>query len=113
MPPPRLPPPAQGRTMFPARIAIVVLLPLAAAGCGGYFWWTWNGHQDEITLAGVVETQEVRLGSKVGGRVAQLLTYEGATTKPGQVLVKLDIPEMIAQRDQAKARVAAAQAARD
>jgi len=65
-------------------------------------------------MAGVVETQEVRLGSKIGGRVEKLLIAEGDTIKPGQVMVVLAIPELArpARSDQ-KARVASAKAARD
>jgi multidrug resistance efflux pump len=92
---------------------LVVGVLVVAAGCGGYFWWTWNGRSESLVLAGVVETQEVRLGSKIGGRVEKLLVHEGDVTKPGQVLVQLAIPELLAQRDQARAQVAAAQAARD
>ncbi|HMP16078.1 MAG TPA: HlyD family efflux transporter periplasmic adaptor subunit, partial [Gemmatales bacterium] len=46
-------------------------------------------------------------------RVEKLLVAEGDMVQPGQVLAVLAIPEILAQRDQAKARVAAAQAARD
>jgi HlyD family secretion protein len=99
--------------MSRAKVASVIALLVIAAGCGAFFWWKWNGHRDDFKLAGVVETQEVRLGSKIGGRVAELLTYEGEVTKPGQVLVRLAIPELLAQRDQARARVASVQAARD
>lgn len=94
-----------------AILSTVVLLCLAGGGAAA--WWFWNGKKDEIRMAGVVESQEVRLGSKIGGRVDKLLVAEGETVKPGQVLVVLAIPELLAQREQTKARVASAKAARD
>jgi multidrug efflux pump subunit AcrA (membrane-fusion protein) len=92
-------------------VALVVMLLLAGGGFAA--WWFWNGKKDEIRLAGVVETQEVRLGSKIGGRVEKLLVAEGDIIKKDQVLVVLAIPELLAQHAQTKARVASAKAARD
>ncbi len=92
-------------------LALVVLLVVLGGGAAA--WYFWNGKKDEIRMAGVVESQEVRLGSKIGGRVEKLLIAEGDTVKAGQVLVVLAIPELLAQRDQTKAHVAAAQAARN
>lgn len=93
---------------------ILALLIILGLGGGAWaVWYFWNGKKDDIRLAGVVESQEVRLGSKIGGRVEELLVAEGDMTKPNQVLVKLAVPELQAQVLQAKARVAVAQAARD
>ena len=94
------------------KILLSVLLVATAAGSVGA-WYLLRGTPETIRLAGVVESQEVRLGSRVGGRVEKLLVAEGDMVQPGQVLAVLAIPEILAQRDQAKARVAAAQAARD
>jgi HlyD family secretion protein len=104
--------PPEGNKMSRINVVFLVALALVATGCGVAVWW-WNGSKEELKLAGVVETQEIRLGSKVGGRVAELLVAENDLVKPGDVLVRLAIPELLAQRDQAKARVAAAKAARD
>lgn len=87
-------------------------LALVVTGCGVAAWF-WNGKKEEIKLAGVVETQEIRLGSKVGGRVEQLLVAENDIVKKDQVLVRLAVPELLAQREQAKARAAAARAAKE
>lgn len=92
---------------------LTLVIVLGLAGGGAAAWWFWNGKKEDLRLAGVVESQEVRLGSKIGGRVQELLVTEGETIKPNQVLVKLAIPELLAQRDQAKAKLGAAKAARD
>ena len=63
-----------------------------------------------LDLPGVVETQEVRLGSKVGGRVAEVLVEEGETVEPGRLLVRYEAPELEAELRQQQAKLAAAEA---
>lgn len=64
------------------------------------------GKNSTLVFSGTVETREVRVGSKAGGRVAVVLVEEGREVEAGQVLVKLDVAELEAQRQQAEARVA-------
>src|SRR5262249_34735921 len=54
--------------------------------------------------------QEVRLSSKVGGRVADIHTFEGAVVEPDQPLVTFEEPELKAQYEQQLARLRAAEA---
>jgi len=63
-----------------------------------------------VQLPGVVEIQEVRLGSKIGGRVAEVLVREGETVAAGQLLVSFEAPEREAQLLQQQARLAGAEA---
>ena len=56
-------------------------------------------------LPGVVEVQEVRLGSKVGGRVREVHILEGDRVEPGAPLVTLDVPELEAQQAQWRAKL--------
>ena len=74
-----------------------------------YFEFFWQA-TDSMQLPGVVEIQEVRLGSKVGGRVAEVLVREGDIAEPGQLLVKFSVPEIEAQKKQQEGRLAAAEA---
>src|SRR5262249_29572395 len=83
-------------------------LVLAAAAVGAFFWFADNGNV--LRLPGIVEIQEVRLGSKVGGRVERVLVEEGQEVYPGTELVIFEAPELRATRDQLKAKVAAAAA---
>src|SRR3954453_13311482 len=64
----------------------------------------------EMRLPGTVETQEVRLSSRVGGRVAKLLVSESQIVEPGQIIVELEMPELDAQRGQLVAQKEAAEA---
>ena len=58
-----------------------------------------------LILPGVVEAQEVRLGSKVGGRVREVHILEGDRVEPGAPLVTLEVPELEAQQAQWRARL--------
>ncbi len=64
----------------------------------------------ELRLPGTVEVQEVRLSSRVGGRVSKVLTSESATVAAGQAIVELEMPELDAERAQLVAQQEAAQA---
>ena len=87
----------------------VAVLLAAVSGTACYFWSMRDGAEG-LRLPGVVETQEVRLGSKLGGRVAEVLVTEGALVEAGQPLVRMEVPELEAQKLQAKARFQAAKA---
>jgi multidrug resistance efflux pump len=77
---------------------------LAAVAVGLGFLWT-RERSDSFKLPGVVEIQEVRLGSKVGGRVAAVRVMEGDVVEANQVLVEFEEPELEAQKMQSEARL--------
>jgi HlyD family secretion protein len=89
-------------------IAIVVLIVLAS-GAATVAWYM-NQKPAQLELPGLVEIQEVRLSSKVGGRVERTEVREGDLVKPGQALVVFAAPELKAQLQQQEARLASAQA---
>jgi multidrug efflux pump subunit AcrA (membrane-fusion protein) len=74
-------------------------------------YWTRDSGPEVLRLPGTVEVQEVRLGSRVGGRVAAVHVREGQLVEPGTVLVTFEAPELTARRDQARQQLAAAVAA--
>ncbi len=90
-------------------LLVVVLIVVAAFVLPSWF----GSGVKTLTLHGVVEVQEVRLGSKVGGRVAEVLAREGERVRAGTPLVRLDLPELQAQRDLQEAKVAQAIAERE
>ena len=53
--------------------------------------------------SGTVETREIQIGSKVGGRVTEVGVEEGQTVKSGSLLVRFECDELKAQRAQAQA----------
>ena len=58
--------------MFVKPLALGALL-LAATGTGIGFFLQYRQERTELRLPGTVETQEVRLSSRVGGRVSKVL----------------------------------------
>jgi multidrug resistance efflux pump len=91
------------------RNLVLAGLVLAALAAGAWHYWPF-GNGGMLRYPGIVEIQEVRLGSKIGGRVARVLVAEGQRVEPGQELVVFEAPELENERAQLKARVHAAQA---
>ncbi len=90
-------------------LAIFVILLVATGGAA--YWWYFQLAGDNLVLPGTVEVQEVRLSSKIGGRVKDVFVDDGAEVKANDPLVELDIPELRAQRKQIAAQLDAAEAA--
>lgn len=89
------------------RIMAAIVLGVGGVGC----YWSFEHREKALQLPGTVEVQEVRLGSKIGGRVAEVLTREGDLVQAGQLLVRIEAPELEAQREQWLARVQSMSAA--
>jgi multidrug resistance efflux pump len=89
-------------------IAGLAILGAVALALG--FFWPFRHRTPSLQLPGVVEIQEIHLGSKIGGRVDRVETVEGATVEAGQPLVFFAVPELEAQRIQCQARLESAQA---
>jgi multidrug resistance efflux pump len=64
----------------------------------------------QYQYSGTIETREIQIGSKIGGRVTDVLIEEGQLVKPGAVLVRFECDELKAQRAQAAAQLVQAQA---
>ena len=58
------------------------------------------------SASGTIDTDEIHVASRYGGRVEKILAQEGDTLKPGQVIAELDAAELKARRDQAVAQLA-------
>ena len=98
--------PATHRSCFALWLALgCVLFQL---GCNG----TALGFKREnpLLFSGTLETREIRVGSKAGGRVLSVLVEEGQSVKTGDPLVRLDMADLEAQRAQAAARITQFQA---
>ncbi|AML55880.1 putative efflux pump membrane fusion protein [Serratia rubidaea] len=71
-----------------------------------------RSHNQDLLLQGEVDAPEVIVASKAKGRVVERLIERGDDVKAGQVMIKLDSPELLAQlrsaqatRDEAKAQL--------
>jgi multidrug resistance efflux pump len=60
--------------------------------------------------SGTVEARNIRVGSKVGGRINEVRVREGDRVEPGQVLVTFEDQELLATLEQGRARAAQARA---
>src|ERR1700675_1483607 len=86
-----------------SRKRILILLAAAAvlAATGLYAGWF---HRDTgLQGSGTVEARDIRVGSKVGGRIDKVLVREGDTVQPGQVLIAFDDQELQASLAQSQA----------
>ena len=87
---------------------LVVLLVVSLAGIS--FWFLQRNQTGTPSVSGTIETDEVHVASRYGGRVAKILAQEGDSLKAGQVLVELEAAELQARRDQAAAMLAESEA---
>jgi len=87
-------------------IAAAVLLVATALA----IYYAWAAHSARYVYAGTVETREIQIGSKVGGRVTAVPFEEGAEVKAGALLVRFEDDDLKAQRAQAVAAADQAQA---
>ena len=95
-----------------ARIIAPILLLALLAG-GGFWWWGQRANAAggrALSGSGTIEAEDVLITSEVTGRVQSLLVEEGQEVTSGQTLAKLDPALLEAQRDQAAAAVAVAEA---
>ncbi len=58
-------------------------------------------------ISGFIEADEIRVGSRVGGRVAEVLVAEGEAVRSGQALMRLDPYDLHERLAEAKAQLAA------
>lgn len=78
--------------------ALLFTFSLLLTSCGK------NSEPD--TVSGTIQTDEVRVASRYGGRVEKISVQEGDSLKPGQIIAELDAAELHARRDQMAAQLA-------
>jgi multidrug resistance efflux pump len=89
------------KSIFAAAVVVVLLVGLLVYS---------QMRHEPLKVSGFVEADEVRLGSRLGGRVAEVLVEEGQQVAPGDLLVRLEPFDLDEQRAQAAANLAARQA---
>ncbi len=92
---------------------IIILSLSAAAIVAGAALWKYlssRAASDEFVLSGTVEADEIHIGSKVGGRISEVLVREGQTVRRGDVILKFESFDLDAKRADAAAAVAQAEA---
>jgi membrane fusion protein YbhG len=92
---------------------LTLLVVLGVVGGGGTLaYLTYQQHLAHAPFewSGTVEARTVQIGSRVGGRVSQVLVREGDSVKTGQPLVTLEPGDLDAQKLQAQGQLAQAEA---
>lgn len=93
------------RTIFFFLVALTVLFLSV-----GYALWQVIGERGEIIISGIIESDDVHVGSKVGGRVLRVVGREGERVQAGEVLVLLEPYELESALAEAQASLRQAQA---
>lgn len=87
-------------------LAVVLILIVALV------WWLWPAQGKEL-IHGDIEVREVRVASKIPGRVIKVAVEEGDVVEQGQLLFELSSPELDATLAQAQAAEDATKALQD
>jgi multidrug resistance efflux pump len=85
-----------------AALAILILVGWLIHSCAN--------PKNSFVYSGTIETREIQIGSKIGGRVTEVLVEEGQAVKAGFILVRFEFDDLKAQRAQAQAQFEQAQA---
>ena len=89
------------------RIALVLVV---LTGLAALFWWAWGRPQAPPSLSGYVEGEALYLSSSTPGPVKSVSVVRGQRVEAGTPLFVLDAAPLDAQRSQAEAGLAAANA---
>jgi HlyD family secretion protein len=93
---------------------VLLILLLGAGSVGAWVWWksTQKSPLPEgiVSGNGRVESVEVDVAAKYGGRIAEIPAKEGDLVEEGQVVARMDTSEMDAELAQNKANLAEAKA---
>jgi multidrug resistance efflux pump len=93
------------RTMVVGAV-ILVLLGIA----GGIKYLGSRGSGDDMVLSGTIEADEIHVGSRVAGRIAEVLVREGQEVTQDQPMIRFETFDLDSRRKDALAAAAAAEA---
>ena len=85
------------------RKLILILVAASAVLTATGLYAGWFRRDTTMQGSGTVEARNIRVGSKIGGRIDKVLVREGDSVEPGQVLITFDDKELEASLAQARA----------
>ena len=88
------------------RLLILAIAALILAGALLYS----QIRREPLHVSGFIEAHEVRVGSRVGGRIAEVPAKEGDHVKKGDILLRLEPFDLLQRQAEAAAQLAAKQA---
>jgi HlyD family secretion protein len=86
-----------------SRRRILILFAAAAALTATVLYAGWFHPDTVLRGSGTVEARNIRVGSKVGGRIEKVMVREGDSVQPGQLLITFDDQELRAALQQSRA----------
>lgn len=86
-----------------------IIPPLAIAALAVLLWT--QQRREPFFVSGFIEADDIRLGSRIGGRVERVLVQEGATVTAGQALITLEPYDLRERLAEAQALLASREAA--
>jgi multidrug resistance efflux pump len=88
---------------------LIPLLVLAGLAALGVYSMGWLHRDTSLQGSGTVEARNIRVGSKIGGRIDKVLVREGDTVEAGQLLISFDDKELQASLAQSRANAVKAE----
>jgi HlyD family secretion protein len=88
--------------MKQSTVILIILAGILVLGTG-YALWDFAGPKDVLLISGIIEADDIHVGSKVGGRVLKVVAKEGQTVMEGETLVLLEPRELDASLAEAQA----------
>ena len=89
---------------------ILIAVAAALAMVAGYYFWNASSNDRAIVISGVIEADDIHVGSKIGGRVLKVVAKRGQAVKAGETLVLLEPKEIDASYAEAQAGLGQAEA---
>src|SRR5258707_306829 len=86
-----------------SRKRILILLAAATVLTATVLYAGWLRRDTALQGSGTVEARNIRVGSKIGGRIDKVLVHEGDSVQPGQILITFDDRELQASLGQSHA----------
>lgn len=88
------------------RVLGTVVLLLALIALGVFLYPMLNNKKDDsLSLSGTVETNKIQIGSKIGGRIKEVLVEEGQTIKIGQTIATFDTADLLKEKETLHAKI--------
>lgn len=91
------------------RKRILLIFAAAAVLAATALYAGWFHRDTALEGSGTVEARNIRVGSKIGGRIEKVLVREGDSVQPGQILITFDDQELHAALQESQANAEKAQ----
>src|SRR5262249_62435524 len=102
---------SQGSSLRRAATRFVVTVAIVIAALAMLAFLIWEKNRTEpYVVSGFIEADQMRVGSRVGGRVSEVMVEEGSRLKAGDVLYRIDPFDLQKRLAEAEAELAKADA---